>query len=90
MNKLPEIFNKNDKNCPSDAIYIGRGSIFGNPFIIGKDGTREEVIEKYINIIESDPDLKKYIIKILKGRNLVCFCKPKPCHGDYLIKIANQ
>ena len=29
------------------AIYIGRGSKWGNPFVIGKDGTRAEVIEKY-------------------------------------------
>ena len=28
-------------------IYIGRGSPYGNPFVIGKDVTREEVIEKF-------------------------------------------
>ena len=28
-------------------VYIGRGSKWGNPYRIGEDGTREEVIEKY-------------------------------------------
>ncbi|PIW12451.1 MAG: hypothetical protein COW35_01440, partial [Candidatus Infernicultor aquiphilus] len=28
-------------------VYIGRPSKWGNPFTIGKDGTRSEVIEKY-------------------------------------------
>lgn len=28
-------------------VYIGRGSAFGNPFVIGQDGTRKECIEKY-------------------------------------------
>ena len=28
-------------------VLIGRPSIWSNPYVIGKDGTREEVIEKY-------------------------------------------
>ncbi len=27
-------------------VYIGRGSKWGNPFHIGKDGNRKEVIDK--------------------------------------------
>lgn len=83
------VFNISDENRPSDCVYIGRGSQFGNPFVRGVDGTRKEVIEKYIQYVEENQELKEQIIKLLKGKNLVCFCKPKPCHGDYLIKICN-
>lgn len=38
-------------------VYIGRPSKWGNPFSIGRDGSREEVIEKYREWIESQPDL---------------------------------
>lgn len=87
---MVKVYNKNHKNYPEDCVYIGRGSDYGNPFIIGKDGTRKEVIEKYINIIESDENLKKLIKTRLKGKNLLCYCKPKACHGDYLLKISNE
>jgi hypothetical protein len=41
------VVNKYTHKPTSNDIYIGRGSIFGNQFVIGKDGTREEVIEKH-------------------------------------------
>lgn len=71
---MVKVYNKHHKNYPKDAVYIGRGSYYGNPFIIGKDGTRKEVIQKYIDLIESDQNLKKLIIQRLKGKNLLCYC----------------
>lgn len=35
-------------------VYIGRPSKWGNPFIIGRDGTREEVIDNYKNKEKED------------------------------------
>lgn len=71
---------------PADTIYIGRGSPWGNPFVIGKDGTREEVIEKYKNwFLSQNIDLTP-----LTGKNLVCYCSPKACHGDFLLQEANK
>ena len=70
-------------------VYIGRGSIFGNPFVIGKDGTREEVIEKYEIWIRAQPELIKKV-KQLQGLTLACYCFPLKCHGDILIKIINE
>ena len=67
-------------------IYIGRGSIWGNPFKIGQDGDREEVIKKYRNYIKNKPYLLNRIHE-LKGKTLGCFCKPKACHGDVLIEL---
>lgn len=70
-------------------VYIGRGSIWGNPFIIGKDGTREEVIEKYREYFLWHTNLLSKVHE-LKGLTLGCFCKPEACHGDVLAEYADR
>ena len=67
-------------------VYIGRGSIWGNPFRIGKDGSKDEVIEKYREMILERPDLLRRLPE-LEGKRLGCFCKPKACHGDVLVEL---
>jgi len=84
-----KVYNLTDQNAPDDCVYIGRGSVYGNPYIIGVHGNRTEVINKYIEYIEANVVFKNRIISELKGKNLACFCKPKACHGDYLIKLCN-
>jgi len=36
---LPRILNKHTHGIPAGAVYIGRGSPWGTPFVIGRDGT---------------------------------------------------
>lgn len=86
----PKIYNRNEERPPDGAVYIGRPSIWGNPFSVGKDGTREEVIELYRERLACLPGLKKRIRAELKGKDLVCWCTPLPCHGEVLIEIANN
>lgn len=76
-----------NKYKESYEVYIGRGSKWGNPFIIGKDGTREEVIEKYRKWIKTQPELLQSLPE-LKNKTLGCFCSPLPCHGDVLVELA--
>jgi hypothetical protein len=66
-------------------VYIGRGSKWGNPFVIGKDGDRNQVIEMYKKYFDSNDELKKDIEE-LRNKNLVCYCSPKKCHGEVLIE----
>jgi len=76
------------KKEPFD-VYIGRPSKWGNPFIIGVDGTRKEVIEKYL---EWAPK-QKYLMDSLHeldGKILGGWCKPLSCHGDILIKLIED
>jgi hypothetical protein len=68
-------------------IYIGRGSKWGNPFVIGRDGGRDEVIEKYKQYILNKSELLKCLPE-LNGKILGCFCKPKACHGDILVELV--
>ena len=70
-------------------VYIGRPSIWGNPFIIGRDGSREEVIAKYEDWVTSNEELINKL-EFLRGKALVCYCKPKACHGDVLARLADN
>lgn len=64
-------------------------SVFCNPFIIGKDGTREEVIEKYELWVNSQPKILR-MIPSLKDKVLGCWCLPKKCHCEILAKRADS
>lgn len=83
----PKVLNKRHK--PTSGTYIGRPSVWGNPFTIGEDGSRDDVIEKYRQYLESRPDLQEAAKLELKGRDLICWCAPLACHGDLLLEVAN-
>jgi hypothetical protein len=73
-------------------IYIGRGSIYGNPYVIGVDGTRDQVINRYrewFNFLLRDPQFVTEVRK-LEGKKLGCFCSPQPCHGDIIAEWLNN
>lgn len=77
-------------NCRREHcdVYIGRGGQWGNPFRIGPDGTRTEVIEKYRQWIKGQPVLLAQL-PMLKGKRLGCYCAPLACHGDILAEMAD-
>lgn len=69
-------------------VYIGRGSEWGNPFIIGVHGTRKQVIKKYKEWIPTQPIWHR--LHELEGKRLGCHCKPNhDCHGDFLAETIN-
>jgi hypothetical protein len=74
---------------PEGAVYIGRPSKWGKPFVIDKDGTREEVVHRYEHEhLAARPDLMADLPE-LRGKDLACWCAPKACHGDVLLRLAN-
>lgn len=86
---MPKVYNKYKHDCPHDAIYVGRPSNWGNPFRIGRDGTREEVIRKFRGYILNNAKLLAALPE-LRGRDLICYCSPLPCHADILLELANK
>lgn len=87
-------------------VYIGRGGIvfidgqrypptwskWANPFKVGKDDiTHEEAVKRFKLFIEKKfgESLKEELQK-LKGKNLGCWCKPKPCHGDIIKSMIEE
>ena len=65
------------------------GSKWANPFKIGLNGTRDEVIEKYRAWLLEQPELMAALPE-LRGKDLACWCAPKYCHGDVLLALANR
>lgn len=78
-------------NCRKEPydVFIGRPSIWGNPFLLGWAGDRETVIAMYRRWIVQQPHLMARLHE-LRGKRLGCFCKPdKACHGDVLVELIN-
>jgi len=92
MNLKPRVVH-----CKKESfdVYIGRGSKWGNPYS-HKEGTlaeevvdsRSEAVKKYEEYLLSNDELMASLPE-LKGKILGCWCKPKSCHGDILLKYAN-
>lgn len=93
MTRGPRVYSrrKGAERPPAGAVYVGRPSKWGNPFEIGKDGTREQVIEKFAFWFSraEQMDLVVAARRELRGKSLVCWCAPDPCHADVLLEIAN-
>lgn len=79
-------------------VFIGRPSKFGNPFTHLKHlggpliivDTREEAVARYEEWLKEQPELLADVKKELKNKILGCFCHPLACHGDILLRIANE
>jgi len=87
------------------AVYVGRRnrwagcaeSPFANPFVIGRDGTREEVVAKYRTYIAGRPDLLAQA-QTLRGKPLACWCRrdgeartdDNACHADVLVELVGS
>jgi hypothetical protein len=79
-----------------DAVYVGRampgrglaGLAFANPYRVGQDGDRAEVIQKYRLWIVRQPLLLDRLHE-LRGRRLACWCSPEPCHADVLAELVD-
>lgn len=91
--KLTRVVNK--YHGSPFQVNIMRPSKWGNPFQIGKDGTREEVIAKYREYLRYRLDLLSQIHE-LRGKVLRCCCRPRGgfrgrlmCHGQILAGIAD-
>lgn len=88
--KVPRVLNKRDfKVLPEGAVYVGRPSPWGNAYVIGRDGTREEVIARYEADLLASPKRMNDLGE-LRGKDLVCWCTPLPCHADVLLRLANR
>ena len=87
---------------PAGAIYVGRAmpryrlaqSDWANPFRIGPDGDRHEVLAKYmlrlVGLIAGDPERYRLRLLGLRGHDCGCWCWPERCHAEPLVKWSNE
>lgn len=110
VHKLADGWQK-DPNCVfimrrrdlkwGDHVFLPSQGRFGNPFVIGKDGDRADVINQFkawlpkwlADLYTVDPkirDREVEAIRNLQGKDLVCCCAPQACHGDVLAYVASE
>lgn len=79
----------NIKKTKDYDIYIGRGSIWGNPYRMDNKSLKERnrVCDLYIEYFWKSGLYKN--IHQLKEKILGCYCSPLRCHGDYLAYVVN-
>jgi len=95
---------KNKKTYSGPGVYVGRPSALSNPFKIGRDGTRDEVIAKYAvwldERLREDCAAKTAFndlletLRLFEEVTLICWCAPKRCHAevirDKLFEVLND
>lgn len=101
MKQIP-IHVANKKNNPQgNTHYVGRPTALGNPFLLGRDGNREEVIDEYsewLNVMLQDPDSEqsRELGKLMASAReheeltLVCWCAPAACHADVVREVLTE
>ena len=78
-----------DWKMPKNTIYVGRGSQWGNPFIVGINSTATECIEKYRHWLNTNKDSLN--LEFIRGKNLSCWCSlDDECHADILLEESNK
>lgn len=82
---MPRVINKKREGIPIGAVYCGRGSPYGNPYIMKSEVYRDYVCDMFEKNILPTLDVSK-----LRGKDLVCFCAPKRCHCDVILRKANE
>ena len=76
--------------APAGSVAIGRGSVWGNPFIIGADGDRDTVISKFYHYAKWRLEREPKWLEPLQGKDLACYCSPNPCHGNAIISLLSR
>ena len=109
-NKLDRLLSEygrlvwNKLNAPEDAVYIGRGSLYGNPIPLSNpkdEDERVECIDQFlvylISRLKSDPAFAGAVMS-LESKDLKCYCSngkcsnndgARYCHGHVILKAAD-
>ena len=87
---------RRERPQPGD-IRIDRRTEFGNQFIIGRDGSRADVITKFEaaerqRLADPGPagEARRQKVRAMHGRRLFCWCAPEPCHGNVFARLAAE
>lgn len=90
---MPNVYSRRHPDeIPPGAVYVGRPTIFGNPFALANySGDREKVIALYREwiMLPAQSDLRLEMRIMLRDKDLVCWCHPLPCHAKMILEIAN-
>ena len=78
-------------HMPPNAVYVGRPSKWGNPFVVTEEKDRDGVIRAYEHFLRLKLERDPYYLDPLKGKDLACWCPlDKPCHADVILKMLKE
>lgn len=74
---------------PVDSVRVDRATNWGNPFIMADESQRDEVCNKFELYAFWRLNMEPHWLDALKGKDLACWCAPKRCHAETLLRLAN-
>lgn len=85
-----KIFNLRGKVAGhANFVIVDRRTPWGNPFPMQTEAERDSVCDQFevyaVERVEREPRW----LDSLVGANLACWCAPKRCHAETLMKLAN-
>jgi hypothetical protein len=85
-----KVLNIRTSGVLQGAVSVMRPSVFGNPYVIGPDGDRAEVVRKFeidfLERIRLDQSFRAAVLGLRGAAALVCCCAPLKCHADVIAR----
>ena len=87
---MPQVYNKKSKTNPPppEAVFVGRPSAWGNPATMYKESQRDEVCNTFDMYARARLRREPHWLDPLIGKDLICYCHPKRCHADTLLRMV--
>ena len=89
---MTQVLNRSNLEDFDDFVYIGRPSVFGNPWRVEREFERPKAVRFYFWYfyarLDMDPDFRR-AVEGLRGKVLACWCAPRPCHGDVIARYLD-
>lgn len=78
------------KSAPPGSLRVDRGTDWGNPFIMKTKKDRDYVCDLYEQYAIWRLKVEPFWLAALRDHDLACWCAPKRCHAETLLRLANQ
>lgn len=86
---MPILLNRFRVGLMPGTVYIGRPTKWGNPYLVSDVG-REAAVSMFRIMLVQNTRFQAEIREKLSGKNLLCWCAPRLCHGHLLLHVANS
>lgn len=87
----PIVYHIRGKRLTSENdVPVDRGTPWGNPFVMVTEADRDDVCDKFEQYAQWRLTIEPNWLEPLRGKNLGCWCVPKRCHAQTLLRLANK
>lgn len=87
---MPRVLNKRLQAVALNGVYVGRPSPWGNPFSMHEESGRDAACDRFEAYATKRHAEDPTWLAPLRGKDLVCWCAPRRCHADTLLRLANE